>query len=280
MRYHSGMATCSSCGAVRPPTQAPCAKCGTVPPVVPDLELATPPRAAPKPPRPRKEVQEVQIDLAYDPRANFGSRDPSSGTSIPSARPHGLQAPTPSTRALEVRPVNVPAGPPEASSDARLLADYGSLPSHWLLSPLYALRVLQRRRELRRALAARREEASRAATEVEDALVSTAEQVRSVAEQQATFTDVMGALRRAEELLRMRDRVLTAENEAEMARLASADARLSRLQADLAAAQAEERSVAGDLVAAQEALAREETHMKRTEAELRAAQREPSGSRE
>jgi hypothetical protein len=176
--------------------------------------------------------------------------------------------------------VDVLGGPPEASSDARLLADYGALPSHWLLSPFYALRVLKRRRELRRALFARREEATRAAAEAEDVLVLTAEQIRAAAEQQATFNDVIGALRRAEELLRMRDRVLAAENDAEMARLASADARLIKLQADLGTAQNEERSVAADLVAAQEALAREESHLKRTEAELRAAQREPSGTRE
>ncbi len=273
------MAVCSSCGAARPPTQAPCAKCGTVPPLVPELELATGPRSAPKPPRPRKEVQEVQIDLAYDPRA-YGGRE-----SSPSASSSGVPSPasrgsTPSARSLEVRPVQVLAGPPEAGSDARLLADYGAPPSHWLLSPLYAFRVLRRRRELRRALAARKEEATRAAAEAEDGLVATAEQVRAIAEQQATFTDVIGALRRAEELLRMRDRVLTAENDAEMARLASADARLIKLETDLATAQAEERSAAGELVAAQEALAREESHLKRTEGELRAAQREPSGTRE
>jgi hypothetical protein len=169
---------------------------------------------------------------------------------------------------------------PDAQSDARLLADHGEPPSHWLLSPIYAWRVVARRRDLKRALAARKEEAKRAAVEAEDALVAMAEQFRPVAEKQATFEDVMGALRRAEELLRMRDRVLTAENDAEMARLASADARLVKLESDLAAAQAEERGAAADLVAGQEALAREEAHLKRTESEVRAAQREPSGTRE
>jgi hypothetical protein len=161
-----------------------------------------------------------------------------------------------------------------------LLADYGAVPSHWLLSPLYAVRVIKRQRELKRALAARKEEASRAAVEAEDAFVALAEEVRPVVEQQATFADVTSALRRAEELLRMRDRVLAAENEAEMARLASADARLTKLESDCATARAEEREAAAELVAVQEALAREETHAKRVEAELRAAQREPVGARE
>jgi hypothetical protein len=181
---------------------------------------------------------------------------------------------------LDVRPVQLPTGTPETGSDVRLLADYGPVPSHWLLSPLYALRVLKRRREIRRALAARKDEAARAAAEAEDALVAMAEQVRPVTEQQATFADVMSALRRSEELLRMRDRVLTAENEAEMARLASADARLGKLEADCESARTQEREAAAELVAAQEALVREEAHLKRTESELRAAQREPSGTRE
>jgi hypothetical protein len=176
--------------------------------------------------------------------------------------------------------VQLPTGPGDVGSDAHLLADYGAIPSHWLLSPLYAVRVLKRQRELKRALAARKEEASRAAVEAEDAFVALAEEVRPVVEQQATFADVTSALRRAEELLRMRDRVLAAENEAEMARLASADARLTKLESDCTAARAEEREAAAELVAAQETLAREETHAKRAEAELRAAQREPSGARE
>lgn len=299
MRYHSDMAVCSQCGAARPPSQspsalsAPCAKCGAVPPSLPELELATPARSLPKPPRPRKEVEELQIDLAYDPRS-YGAAEaapsPSSSgaqarsvshasSSLPARPPVPVRPPV-SARPLEVRPVHVSIGPPGAGSDVRLLADYGDVPSHWLLSPIYAVRVLKRRRELRRALAARKEEAARAAAEAEDALVAAAEQVRTVAEQQATFADVMSALRRAEELLRMRDRVLTAENEAEMARLASADARLSKLETDCASAQTTEREAATELVAAQEALVREEAHLKRTETELRSAQREPSGTRE
>ena len=273
------MPVCSRCGAARPPTQAPCAKCGAVPASIPHLELAAPPRPAPKPPRPRQEAQELQIDLAYDPRA-YGGRDSSASPSSRGAPPPGPSSSFEAAQPLEVRPVHLSGAPAEAGSDARLLADYGDVPNHWLLSPIYTMRVLSRRRELRRALAARKDEASRAAAEAEDALVATAEHVRSIAEQHGTFADVLGALRRAEELLRMRDRVLAAENEAEMARLASADARLTKLEADCSVARADERDAAAALVAAQEALAREETHVKRTEAELRAAQREPSGTRE
>jgi hypothetical protein len=273
------MAVCSQCGAVRPPTQSPCAKCGAVPPAVPELELAARPRPLPKPPRARKEVEELRIDLAYDPRAVEGADSRPSQPARGEQR-SGLVASSMPARPLEVRPVQLAGVSADTGSDVRLLADYGPLPSHWLLSPLYSLRVLKRRGELKRALAARKDEAIRAAAEAEDALVAMAEQVRPAAEQQATFADVMSALRRAEELLRMRDRVLAAENEAEMARLASADARLSKLEADCESARTREREAAAELVAAQEALVREDAHLKRTESELRAAQREPSGTRE
>jgi len=276
------MAVCSQCGAARPPTQspgAPCAKCGAVPPAVPELELAARPRPLPKPPRARKEVEELRIDLAYDPRA-VGGADSSPSQFARGDQRAGSVASSMPARPLEVRPVQLANVSAETGSDVRLLADYGPPPSHWLLSPVYALRVLKRRRELRRALAARKDEAIRAVVEAEDALVAMAEQVRPAVEQQATFADVMSALRRAEELLRMRDRVLAAENEAEMARLASADARLSKLEADCESARTGEREAATELVAAQEALVREDAHLKRTESELRAAQREPSGTRE
>jgi hypothetical protein len=250
-----------------------------VPSAVPELELAPRPRSLPKPPRARKEVEELRIDLAYDPRA-VRRTDSSPSQPAPGEPRSGPGVSSMPARQIEVRPVQLAAVSAENGSDVRLLADYGPLPSHWLLSPLYALRVLKRRGELRRALAARKEEAIRAAAEAEDALVTMAEQVRPKAEQQATFADLMSALRRAEELLRMRDRVLAAENEAEMARLASADARLGKLEADCESARTHEREAAAELVAAQEALVREDAHLKRTESELRAAQREPSGTRE
>ena len=60
----------------------------------------------------------------------------------------------------------------------------------------------------------------------------------------------------------------------------SVDARLAKLEAELAHAQAEERAIAGELASAQAALARGETKLKRAESELRSAQqREADGAR-
>jgi chromosome segregation ATPase len=162
--------------------------------------------------------------------------------------------------------------------DARLLADYGNPPQSSVLAPLYAWRVLRRRRELARALVGRREEVARTANEAEDALVAFAERVRPAAEKQPPYASAIEELRRAEDLLRSRDRVLASEQDAQNARIAQVDARLSKFEEELAQAQADERAAAGELAATQAALAREEAKLKRAEVELRAAQhRESSG---
>jgi chromosome segregation ATPase len=155
--------------------------------------------------------------------------------------------------------------------DAKLLADYGEPPKHWLLRPMYAWRVLWRRRELKRALLVRREEAKRAAGEVEDLLVAVADQVRSDAEKRETFHVAIEHLRVAEDLLRSRDRVFAEEQDAQRARLTQFDSRLRALESELATAQAEERAIAADLAAVQAALARAETLRKRGDSMKRSA---------
>jgi uncharacterized coiled-coil protein SlyX len=217
-------------------------------------------------PRPHKEPkggEAVSIDLAFDPRASF-TRDPSMG---------------PQSIVRAVAPVeSVP--PADAFAEARLLADYGEPPKHWLVAPFYAWRVMRRHRELKRALVLRTAEAERASAEMEDALAVLAERIRSTAEQHPAYAEALEELRRAEQVLSSRDRVLAAENEAETARLASVDARLTKLESELAHAQAAERAAATELVASQEALARAEAHLKRADSELRAVQRDGGGARE
>jgi chromosome segregation ATPase len=167
----------------------------------------------------------------------------------------------------------------DVSFDAQLLAEYGNAPSHWVLSPLYAWRVLKRRRDLRRVLAGRREEARRAMTELDDALVAFAERVRPAAEKHPDFTHPLEELRGAEDVLRSRDRVLASEQDAQTARLTSVDARLGKLEAELAEAESAERVVSGELASTQAALARGESKLRRAESELRSAhEREADGS--
>jgi hypothetical protein len=280
------MATCPSCGAERPAAGLPCSGCGAQPDRVPELELPNRPRMAPPTSsRSRRQREEVSFDLAFDPRPSAeakpsGRNDDRTFELAEPARSQ-RQVPAPARDAQRAGLAEHPGPPAEGSpSDAELVADYGPPPKHWLLSPFYTLRVLRRQRALRRALAARSDEATRAAGDLQDALVALAERVVPLARLHPDYADSIATLRQSEELLRVRDRVLAVENEAEMARLASADARLAKLEADLANSQAAERTLGLELQTARHDLEREEANLKKAEAELRAAQREHSGTRE
>jgi len=218
---------------------------GSPPSGVPELELDVP--SGPRPKATVTHEPEMTLELAVDPR--------------PVVAPAAA----------------LPPEPDDPAGDARLLADYGDAPRHWILSPLYAYRVLKRRRDLTAALAGRREEAVRAAALADDALVRLTARIRATVEKTATYAQAIEPLRSAEELLRSKDSVLAAEQEAQRARLAQLDARLSSLEADLSRAQADERAIAAEISAAQGALGREEANLKRAEVALRAAQQRASG---
>lgn len=279
----TAMPSCPSCGAERVASakNASCAACGASAAAdapaaaAPDFELDVPKRPAPRAAAPRKKAEEeVTLELAVDPRSLSSPALAERGSTAEAVVQPG-QALILGQAAQRGGALSVG----EVAFDARLLADYGDPPKHWLLSPFYAWRVLRRRRELRKGLVGRRDEAKRAATEVEDALVAFAERTRSVAEKQGEFARSIQELRGAEDVLRSRDRVLATEQDAQTARLAAVDARLAKLEAELAHAQADERGIAGDLASAQAALARGESKLRRAESELRSAQqREADGS--
>jgi hypothetical protein len=236
-----------------------------------DLRASTTPKARPKPePEPER-----PLELAVDPRALVRERSAGPPASfVQSVAASGTPSALPQR---EDDPVQAPiAGVPDLQFYACLLADYGEPPRHWVLSPFYAWRVLKRRRELKKALAGRREEAVGAAAAAEEALVTFCERARATAEKTASYAQALEELRRAEELLRSRDQVLAAEQDAQNARLSQIDARLSNLEAELARAQGDERAIWAELSAAQGALGREEARLKRAEIELRAAQQRAS----
>jgi hypothetical protein len=279
MGYDPRMTACISCGAEGVAPGAACPRCGTK--ALPELELDVRAPVSQKAPKPKKPPdEEVSLELAVDQRALVQERAAETALARVAAAPAGVVM-----RGRESRPpgrLSRSSHPPLAvgdlAFDARLLADYGDAPTHWVLAPFYAWRVIRRQRELRAALARRREEVARTATEAEDALVAFAERVRPAAEKQPAYAAAVEELRRAEDLLRSRDRVLATEQDAQNARIAQVDTRLSQLEEALAQAQANERAAAGELAASQAALAREEAKLKRAELELRAAQqRESSG---
>jgi hypothetical protein len=298
------MPTCPSCGAERVASAtagAACVRCGaSAGASAPDFELDVPKRAPPRQgvsPAKEREVErplELAIDLhalaspvdappaealsgtGSAPEARSLARAGGTGDPEPPRRLARLAEPEP---ALALRGTGGPIVG-DVAFDATLLAEYGDPPTHWLFAPFYAWRVLRRQRELKKVLAGRREEAARAAHEVEDALVAFAERVRPAAEKRPEFGEMVEELRAAEEVLRSRDRVLATEQDAQSARLASVDARLVKLEADLAHAQSNERAIASEMASAQAALARGETKLKRAESELRSAQQhEADGAR-
>jgi hypothetical protein len=219
----------------------------------------------------------VAIELAFDPRSAFGGavRAGFSASELVTAGAGGV----PLVRRADARAMAPSIDDVEA--DAKLLADHGGAPTHWLMTAPYAWRVLRRQRVLRQALGVRREEASRARFEVEDALVAFAESALGAAERDPGYADAIDGLRRAEEVLRSRDRVLADENDAHSARLASVDARIAKLEAEREQTRADERNAAAQLATAQAELARAEAGLKRAESELhRAQQRESARGKE
>jgi hypothetical protein len=243
MGYHLGMAP-SSDGTSNP---------RAVPALDRDVRSAVPPT----PPK-SDEPTEVALELAVDPRSLVRGHAEIGGVS---------RSQSSADLAL-----------PDLASDARLLADFGESPRHWILSPIYAVRVLKRVREIKAALAGRRDEAARAADEVEDALVAISERSRPIAETSPEYADDLSVLKQSEEVLRSRDQVRAVEQDAQTARLAQVDARLSSLEAELGQAQRDEQATLAELSLLQEALSREEARLKRAETEVRAAQQRASGT--
>jgi hypothetical protein len=256
----------------------------------PGLELNLRARPAPKPLKPpKKPSQDVPLELAVDPRQLVAQRaaeaygGPVSQARGPASSPGGPEARSLGAAAMSAPVVrNVPmaglraaplADGTDIGADARVLADFGEVPVSWVMAPAYAWRVLKRQRELKTSLAARRVEAEHAATVLEDALVAFAERTRPAAEKLPAYAVALEELQRAEDVLRSRDKVLAAEQDAQKARLAQVDARLAKLEEEQTQAHTEERMTAQELSSAQGALEREEAKLKRAEAELRAAQK-------
>jgi hypothetical protein len=286
------MASCASCGAEGVALGQACPRCGAMP--APELELDVRARPAAKPAPPKKKVvEEVSLELAVDPRDLVAQRaaegrgpqmTPMMGGS-PYAGPG--EAPRFGAAAASAQVVRgAPAGKSavqprgiesDLDVDARTLAEFGEPPASLLLTPMYAWRVLKRQRQLKTALAARQVEAEHAATVLEDALVAFAERVRPAAEKVAGYAVALEHLQRAEDVLRSRDKVLAAEQDAQKARLAQVDARLVKLEEEMVQAQTDERLAAQELSSTQGSLAREEAKLKRAESELKSAQQRESG---
>ena len=220
------MASCPSCGAEASPG-SPCPSCVASTDarsgrrVGPSPERRRPPRRkqqkAPRQESPRggdppragadRSRESLQQPAVLDPCPAFGppaGRWACTSAPAPEARngtAWGAALSAPAPRELLGRDRG---RRPHVASDASLLADHGEPPGHWLLSPFYAWRVLRKQREIKAALAGRREEAARAATALEDALVAFAERVKPAAQNVETYANLLAEACKADELLRSR----------------------------------------------------------------------------
>jgi hypothetical protein len=306
MRYDgASMASCPSCGADGGASGGACARCGarissfgspsphaSGVSAGSSLELDVPARKPQKAPAKKKPEAELSLELAVDPRSLI---QPISSEPAPASGPRsrsGAPAAGTAKGAVSLAPPakggsggivvrrelagDLAVG--DVAFDARLLADFGDPPGHWLLSATYAWRVLRRQREIKVALVGRREEAARTAAALEDAFVAFAERAKPAAETDEAYAALLSDARRAEETLRSRDAVLAADQDAHNARLAAVASRLAALETELANAQGSERALATEIASNQGALGRAEAKLKRAESEVRAAAREGIGT--
>jgi hypothetical protein len=276
------MASCPSCGAETGASGGACPRCGRT--AAASLELDVPARRPQKASQTKKKADdEIVLELAVDPRSLV---QPPSSEVLPVSGPRARGG-----SGAAMTPVRSGAGPlvarremPPAVEvgdigfDAQLLADYGEPPGHWLLSALYAWKVLARQRGIKAALAGRRDEAARATAALEDALVAFAERAKPAAEKREAYAPLLAEAESAEGTLRSRDAVLAADQKAHSARLAAVESRVATLEAELQGAQSSERALVAELASSQGALGRAEAKLKRAESELRAATREGVGT--
>lgn len=156
-------------------------------------------------------------------------------------------------------------------TDARALADYGESPSSFWQAPLYAYRVRTRQSELRRQLAERQRDLTRARDACEEAKVAFAERARKVAQKSETFAKLLEPIVASERVMLDRDTALSVVTEAHQGQLRVIDDRIAELEAELADSKADERQIEDKLAEAEAVRQRAEAKMKRVEIEIRNA---------
>jgi hypothetical protein len=157
-------------------------------------------------------------------------------------------------------------------AEARALADYGESPSRWWQAPFYAYRVRTRQSELRRQLAERQRDLSRARDACEEVKVAFAERARLVAQPIEMFAKLLEPIAMAERVMLERDTALSAEMEAHKGQLRVLDDRIVQLETELAEAKSDEHRIEDRLAEAEAVRQRAEAKMKRAEIEIRNAE--------
>ena len=282
------MAECPWCHGQVQTLSAPCPKCGKrasdlrkkdseAPAALTfegdlqlDLSPAVRPVSAPAPaPPPASHPEDhdpFEDDIAAGPSLEL---DTAGGSLPPRISSPQLSSPPAPVSAPSLKPLPVPAAaPPPGAVDpyeARVLADYGPPPDAFWQAPLYAVRVMSRRGELRRQLRERKDEEKQSSQKAEDALVAFGERVRA----HVSDGPMLDRVRAAEDLMRSRDSALAGMMDAHRAELGAIDGRIGPSRDELTHAQREEAAAQAAREAADADTKRADAKVKRLDIEMR-----------
>ncbi len=207
---------------------------------------------------------------------------PSGGFEIDAAPRPRTAAPviaSPSSPVAPCRPA-LPSGCPPNSPPAlqvdpyevAILADYGPAPDQFLLTPLYAWRVLTRRRDLKRRLAVADEAVAQAERARDDRLADLAERARPTIEKSPEFASLLQPLIAAEQSAADRASALALRNAEFAKQVGAVDQQIADAHQKVQAAQAVVDAARRQLATKEELLRRAQALVKRVEIELRNTQ--------
>ncbi len=213
-------------------------------------------------------------NLTSAPASSRGAAAPSSspgGTPAPPSGQPGTPRPAPAARPTPAPAVSVRPAVFVDPIDVVAFANYGAAPRAWFEAPIYAVRVMQRQRDLGRELARQRKLASDADDAVVERMARAAEALRGRIDPEHPAIGLYGQLGKYDELTQSRSVALHETSRQYAEQLAQVDERMS--------AEEEQRSKLARLVedAALELgrlsaeRARNEAKSKRIEIELRSA---------
>lgn len=237
---------------------------------IPDLELDTGPRVTPRA-SPRTAPQPAP-DLFDEDAGNQGrpSLDLDLGPSQNGPLDFGSSVDFGDTGSFELEPLASPPVPPRAPAarmqvapqtgqapdptqlnidpaEIAILADYGEVPSAAQLTPMYALRVFTRQRELKHELVRIAAESARAESERQSTLAELTRAVRPQAEQIEQFRRLFAPLVELEQVASQRGQALSSISDEVSARSSALDGELAdlgaRIQAEVEREAAAQRAV-------------------------------------
>jgi hypothetical protein len=197
----------------------------------------------------------------------------------PRPKPAAPALAPPSNPIAASRPASPPASsqhsPPALQVDpyeVAILADYGPAPEQFFLTPLYAWRVLSRRRELKRRLAVADRAVAQAERARDDRLADLAEGARPTVEKSPEFATLLQPLVAAEQSAADRASALALRNAEFAKQVGTVDQQIADAQQKVQAAQAVVDAARRQLAAKEEVLRRAQALVKRVEIELRNTQ--------